>query len=123
MASLLITGIADNLTDSLSVHIYQEKSEEMAERQAFRTTVANFISRLTVSSSFILLFLLLPTPSAIIACVIWGFLLLSGLSYLLARARGVSALSEILKHASVAFVVIAIGKAIGLWILHVAGSA
>ena len=39
LASLLIIGIADNLTDSLSVHIYQE-SERLAGTHAFRTTVA-----------------------------------------------------------------------------------
>ncbi len=122
VASLLITGIADNLTDSLSVHIYQE-SEGLAERQAFQTTVANFIARLIVSISFILLFLFSPTSMAIFICVIWGFLLLSGLSYLLAKARRVGAASEIFKHAGVALVVIAIGKAVGLWIQNIMGAA
>ena len=54
VASLLIIGIADNLSDSLSVHIYQE-SERMARRQAFRTTIANYAARFTVSASFLVL--------------------------------------------------------------------
>jgi VIT1/CCC1 family predicted Fe2+/Mn2+ transporter len=115
VTSLLIIGIADNLTDSLSVHIYQE-SERLAERQAFRTTVGNFFTRVIVALSFIFLFLLFPTSTAIYICVIWGFILLSGLSYLLARIRRASAISEIWKHAAVALVVIALGKALGAWI-------
>jgi VIT1/CCC1 family predicted Fe2+/Mn2+ transporter len=115
VTSLLIIGIADNLTDSLSVHIYQE-SERLAERQAFRTTVANFFTRIFVAISFVLLFVLFPTSMAIYICVFWGFILLSGLSWLLARARGASVISEIWKHSSVALVVIALGKAIGVWI-------
>jgi len=115
VTGLLIIGIADNLTDSLSVHIYQE-SERMAESQALRTTVANFLTRIAVSLSFIALFSLLPTSTAIYVCVIWGFTLLSGLSYLLARVRRASAISEVWKHSAVAFVVIALSKAIGVWL-------
>src|SRR5918911_3640148 len=59
LGSLLIIGIADNLTDSLSVHIYQE-AERLAHRRAFATTVANYIARLLVTLSFVFLFLLLP---------------------------------------------------------------
>ena len=115
VTGLLIIGIADNLTDSLSVHIYQE-FERMAESQALRTTVANFLTRIAVSLSFIALFSLLPTSTAIYVCVIWGFALLSGLSYLLARVRRASAISEVWKHSAVAFVVIALSKAIGVWL-------
>jgi len=115
VASLLIIGIGDNLTDSLSVHIYQE-SEKLAERKAFRTTVGNFFTRLFVAFSFVVLFLLLPTSIAIYLCVAWGFVLLAGLSCLLARVRGASVVSEIWKHSAVALVVIALSKAIGVWI-------
>ena len=121
VGSLLIAGLADNLTDLLSIHIYQE-SEKLAERQAFRTTVANFIARLAVSLSFILLFLVLPTSIAIFTCVIWGFFLLSGLSDILAKGRHVSGLSEISKHVGVAMVIIVISEAIGLGIESIMGS-
>ncbi len=121
VTGLLIIGIADNLTDSLSVHIYQE-SEKLAERDAFRTTVANYFARLLVCIAFIAVLLLLPAPSAIIVSLILGFVLLSVLSYFLARARGVSTVSEILKHCTVAFVVIAISRAIGAWLPAMVGS-
>jgi len=96
VASLLVIGLADNLTDSLSVHIYQE-SERLAHRRAFQTTVSNFFARLVVTLSFVLLFVLSSGSTAIGVCVVWGLLLLSGLSYLLAKARQVSAFYEISK--------------------------
>lgn len=121
VGSLLITGIADNLTDSLSVHIYQE-AERLPGRQALRTTIANYAARLAVSGSFIGLFLLLPTWLAIKLCVLWGFCLLSGLSYLLAKTRRVAVISEIYKHAGVAAVVILISRIIGMSIRNMTGS-
>ena len=122
IGSLLIIGVADNLTDSLSVHIYQE-SERLAERRAFGTTIANYLARLIVTFSFVLLFLLLPGAVAIFGCAVWGFFLLSGLSYLLAKTRRVSPFSEIYKHAGVALVVIVISKTLGLWIQSMTGLA
>jgi hypothetical protein len=115
VGSLLVIGLADNLTDSLSVHIYQE-AERLAHRQALRTTVANYIARLTVTASFVLVVLLLPAQAAVFTAVAWGVFLLSGLSYLLAKARHVSATGEIFKHAGVALGVIVMSKAIGLLI-------
>jgi VIT1/CCC1 family predicted Fe2+/Mn2+ transporter len=122
VGSLLVIGLADNLTDSLSVHIYQE-SERLAHRQAFRTTVANYIARFTVTLSFVLLFLLLPAAIASFICVAWGLFLLSGLSYLLAKERQASVVGEIVKHTGVALTVIAMSKVIGLLIQGATGLA
>lgn len=116
IGSLLIIALADNLTDSLGVHVYQE-SERLAEREAFRTTVANFATRLLVSLSFVAVVLLAPTSvGAILLSLGWGFLLLAVLSYLLARAREVDPVREICKHCAVAVAVIALSGAIGTWI-------
>jgi len=117
VGSILIAGLADNLTDSLSVHMYQE-SERLPEREAFRTTLVNFAVRLAVSLSFALLFVLLPRTAAVRASLIWGFVLLSVLSYVVARRRSVPPFAEIWKHGLVATVVIAVSKGIGSWILR-----
>jgi hypothetical protein len=122
VGSLLVIGLADNLTDSLSVHIYQE-AERLAQRQAMSTTAANYIARMTVTASFVLLVLLLPARTATFTAVAWGIFLLSGLSYLLAKARQVSATGEIFKHAGVALGVIVMSKAIGLAIQGATGMA
>lgn len=122
LGSILIAGLADNLTDSLSVHIYQE-SEKLPEREAFRTTAINFVARFSVSLTFFLILVLLPRLTAVRLSVLWGFFLLSALSYLIARARGVSAFSEIWKHGVVAAIVILISRVIGIWILKVTSPA
>jgi hypothetical protein len=120
--SLLIFALADNLTDSLGIHIYQE-SERLNTPEAFRTTVANFLARLILALSFLALVLIAPGPAVVYLSILWGLILLSGLSYLLARARQVSALSEIFKHCAVALAVVALSKAIGIGIRAWIGQA
>jgi len=120
LASLLIIGIADNLSDSLSVHIYQE-AERLVQHHAFRTTVANYVARFLVAGSFFLVFLMLPATAAVFVSMAWGFFLLAVLSYLLAKARHVSALGEIVKHTGVAAAVVLVSKLTGLAIRSLVG--
>jgi len=111
--SLLILALADNLTDSLGLHIYQE-SERPPPREAFVTTVANFLTRLLLAFSFVALVLILPSPRVIYVSIVWGLSLLAGLSFVMARLRKVSAVLEIAKHCAVALAVIALSQLIGL---------
>jgi VIT1/CCC1 family predicted Fe2+/Mn2+ transporter len=115
ITALLIAGLADNLTDSLSVHIYQE-SERLQEREAFFGTLTNFAARLSLSLSFVLLVAALPISAATTAALIWGTLLLGAMSYLLARERQVSPFPEVVKHLVVAYLIIFASKGIGYWI-------
>lgn len=117
VSGLLVVALADNLSDSLGIHMYQE-AEKLEERAALRTTLANFVVRLLFALTFVLIVALLPASHAAIVALAWGFLLLGLLSYVLARVRGVSSLSEVGKHFAVAVVVIAVSRVIGLGILH-----
>jgi VIT1/CCC1 family predicted Fe2+/Mn2+ transporter len=112
LSGLLIIAIADNLTDSLSIHIYQE-SEQLDQREAFYSTLTNFAARLVLSLSFVFLVAVLPLGVAVIASMAWGMLLLIGLTYVVARSRKLPVLPEIWKHIAVAAVVILSSKTIG----------
>lgn len=115
VSALLIAAVADNLTDSLSVHMYQE-SEGLERREIFVGTLSNFATRLVVCLTFVLMAALLARHTAAVAGIVWGLSLLSALSYMLARQRQVSALSEVGKHLAVALVIIFVSKSIGQWI-------
>jgi len=120
VASLLIFAIADNLSDSLSIHVYQE-SERLEERAAFRATVANFATRFGLSAGFVAIVILLAPPLAVIAALTWGGLALVMLTALVARDRGAPVVPEIAKHLAVAAVVIVASKGIGGWLQHAIG--
>jgi hypothetical protein len=121
VSSLLIFAVADNISDSLSIHMYQE-AEKLDERSAFRATLTNFVARLLITLSFVMIAMLLAYPYAGIVALVWGFLLLTGLSYALAMERCVSPMAEIGKHLGVAVLVIAASRVIGSWIFfHVHG--
>jgi VIT1/CCC1 family predicted Fe2+/Mn2+ transporter len=115
ITALLIAALADNLTDSLSVHVYQE-SERLEEKEAFKGTLTNFVVRLVLCVSFAILVATLPTYLALVCSIVWGMLLLGILSYVLAKERGVPPVSEAVKHIAVACAAVLVSRLIGNWI-------
>ncbi len=115
VSALLIAGIADNLTDSLSVHIYQE-SQRLDPHDVFVGTLTNFAARLAIYLGFVTIVGLLPMHLAIVGTVVFGALLLVALTYLIARERSVPVLPEVATHLIVAAIVILASKGIGYWI-------
>jgi hypothetical protein len=112
ISALLIAGFADNMTDSLSVHFYQE-SERLDGHEAFIGTLSNFATRLAVCLVFVLLVAAFPIRIAIAAALVFGTFLLGTLTYTIARQRQVEAVPEVAKHLAVAFAVILASRAIG----------
>ena len=115
ISALLIAAVADNLTDSLSVHMYQE-SERLEQTEVFIGTLSNFVTRLIVCMSFVVIVLVSPGHLAAVWGMAWGMSLLIVLTCLLARYRRVGALSEIGKHIAVAVAIILVSKNVGRWI-------
>jgi VIT1/CCC1 family predicted Fe2+/Mn2+ transporter len=115
VSGLLIIAVADNISDSLSIHVYQE-SEGLESKSAFRSTITNFLARFLATFTFVVLVIALPSALVGPILLAWGLVLLSVLTYLLARERGVSAASEIVKHVAVALLVVFVSRTLGVWI-------
>jgi VIT1/CCC1 family predicted Fe2+/Mn2+ transporter len=111
VAGLLIIGIADNLSDTLGIHIHEESDSRGSD--AFSLSVSNYATRLLAVCSFVLLVLILPLGVARVVSLVWGVILLSVLTYFIALARSARPLPEILKHLLVAAAVIALSQVVG----------
>jgi vacuolar iron transporter family protein len=75
VSGLLIIAVADNLSDSLSIHIYQE-SENLEAPAAFRATLTNFAARFLVVMSFVGIVIAFRGRASQAVATVWGMLLL-----------------------------------------------
>jgi hypothetical protein len=107
VSALLIATFADNLTDALSIHIFQE-SEKLDQKNAFYGTITNFVTRLLLSISFVLLVGLFPLEHVAKGAIVLEMSLLTILTYLVARERKVKPMLEVVKYLLVASAVIII---------------
>lgn len=112
IGGLLVIGVADNISDSLGIHIYKE-SEAVNKKESLISTVGNFTARLVISFTFILIIQFLPANQAQIAAIVWGLFLIAAISYFISKYNKANLFLEIIKHITAALIVIAASKYIG----------
>ena len=115
VVSLLVFAVADNVSDSLGLHIFQE-SELKQPGVISVSTFSNFFTRLSLVLVFVLLVALLPIGIAVVVSLVYGISLLSLLSYLIAKERKSSPYSSIFAHIAIAVLVIIVSYVLRVWI-------
>lgn len=120
IGALLVIAVADNIADSLGIHIYRE-STSTKEENTRMFTISNFITRFGITLTFVVLFALLPVTYAAITCAVIGFGILVFLSYLIGVQRKTNTLREIGIHLGIAVPVIIISHFLGQLIFSIFG--
>ena len=116
IGGILVIALADNISDSLGIHIFQE-SECVDKKEVWLSTITNFLTRFFVSLSFVALIVLLPLSVAVPCSIIWGMGLLATISYSIAKGRGLNPYPAILEHFSIAIAVIIASEFVGKWLI------
>ena len=109
-------AIADNIADTFGIHIYQE-SECIDNKEIWFSTLSNFLTRIFVSLTFVILVAALPIVLAVPCSICWGLALLAIMSYAIAKDRKVNPYSEIFKHIIIATFVITLSHFIGRYLI------
>ena len=118
ITSLLVFAIADNISDSLGLHIYKE-SEGASSRETRMFTYGNYIVRLFLSATFVLIVLLFSSYLAFVVSFLWGTILLAILSYLIAKKKKTNPSLEIIWHLIIALMVVLGSRFFGNLILKI----
>lgn len=105
IGAMLVIALADNISDSAGIHIYQE-SECVETKEVWLSTFTNFLTRVLVSLTFISLVFFLSINAAVICSIIWGLSLLALMSYFIARDKKIDPYLAILEHLGIATIVI-----------------
>jgi vacuolar iron transporter family protein len=116
IGSILVVALADNISDSLGIHIYQE-TERFKTREVWLSTLTNFIARLLVSMVFVLFITFLPLVPAVIILTVFGMLLLGFISYFVAKRRNRNPYIAIVEHIGIAIFVIIFSRILGQLII------
>ncbi len=120
IGALLVIAVADNIADSLGIHIYRESTATQKENTRM-FTISNFITRFGITLTFVALFAFLQVDLAAIFCTAIGIGVLVFLSYLIGVQRKTSIAKEIAVHVGIAIPVIIISHFLGQLIFTVFG--
>lgn len=116
IGGILAIAIADAFSDALGIHIAEESENRHTTGQVWAATITTFLVKFIFALTFIVPVLLLPLSTAIIASLVWGFGILSVLSYVIAKSQGKPPWKIIGEHGLIAVVVIAITHWVGNWV-------
>lgn len=116
IGGILTIAIADAFSDALGIHLAEESKSHNSEQHVWESTIATFLTKFFCALTFILPVLFFSLETAVIINIFWGLLLLSGLSFHIAKNSGTKPIKVISEHLAIAIVVIAITHILGDWI-------
>lgn len=113
IGGILTIAIADAFSDALGIHI-SEESKKRPEREVWESTISTFLSKFFFALTFVVPVLLSASLSgAVYISVGWGLLMLSVLSYFIAREENEAPWKVIGEHLFIAVLVVVLSHYVG----------
>lgn len=116
IGGILTIAVADAMSDALGIHVSEESKNSGPTKQIWEATLATFAAKFVVSATFIIPVLFVPLDQAIGISIVWGLLLLTALSFFIARAQAIAPWKVIGEHLFIALCVVTITHAVGDWV-------
>lgn len=116
VGGILTIAIADSFSDAAGIHISEESENKHTTKQIWVSTLSTFLSKFVFTLTFIIPIILFDLSTAIKAGIIWGFSVLSILSYYIAKSQDVKPWKVIAEHLLIALTVIIATHFAGNWI-------
>ena len=113
IGGILTIAIADSLSDSLGIHISEESENKHTEKEIWESTFFTFLSKFTISSSFIISIIFLELNYAIWISIFWGLTLLCLFSYILSKDQNVQSWKVVIEHLIIGLIVIFLAHYVG----------
>ena len=113
LGGIITIAIADALSDALGMHVSEESRKKATEKNVWTATISTFISKFLFAITFAVPVLILDLGTAVLVSVIYGFLLLSVLSYYLAKQQKTEPWKAITEHLAIGVLVIIITNIVG----------
>lgn len=113
IGGILTIAIADAFSDALGIHVSEEAENKHTGKEIWESTLSTFFFKFIFALIFVVPVILLELLTAIMICVIFGLILLGGLSYYVAKDQNAKPWKVIAEHLIIAIVVIVITHYVG----------
>ena len=121
LGGIFTIAIAYACSDAFGIHIAEESETIHTKKEIWVSTLATFVTKLGFAMTFMIPVLVFELEMAINVGVIWGMMMLTILSYTIAKDQGESPLKIIGEHVAIALLVIFVTHYIGDWVTDVFG--
>lgn len=119
IGGILTIALADSFSDALGIHISQESQNKYSDKEIWEATLATLFSKLFFALTFIAPVLVFELSQAILISVIWGLLILSIFSFVIANEHRKNPWKVVVEHLVIGLIVALITHFAGTWIATV----
>jgi len=116
VGGIIAIAIADAFSDAVGIHISEESENRHSTREIWESTLSTFISKLFFALTFVIPVVLLPLNVAIVASILWGLLIITLLSFSVARQQRIAVHKVAVEHLVIVVLVIILTHYVGDWI-------
>lgn len=117
LGGIILIAIADSLSDAMGIHISEEAgSKQTTQKQIWESTFSTVFFKVIFTLTFAIPVLLFSLNLALLVSVVYGFLLITVISYNIAKNRKEKPLKAIFEHLIIAIFVIITTYFVGKWI-------
>ena len=113
VVGIIVLAISDALSDAIGIHVSEEAEMEHTTEELWKSALLTFISKLSVTLSFIIPIEILDLPTAILASIIWGISLITIFSFYMAKSQGQRPYTATAEHVIITLLVILIAHYLG----------
>lgn len=106
LGGILTIAIADSFSDALGMHMSEESKDGNKQKEIWQTTIATLLSKFGFAITFIIPVIFLDLTLAVIVNCLWGIILLTIISLIMAKSQKRSSIGIIAEHLIIASVVI-----------------
>jgi len=106
IGGVLTIAVADAFSDALGIHISEESEKKHSTKEIWESTLFTFLAKFFFALTFVLPVLVFELSTAIIISVIWGLLVVSVLSFEVAREERKKPWKVVGEHLFISIVVI-----------------
>jgi VIT1/CCC1 family predicted Fe2+/Mn2+ transporter len=119
LGGVLTIAIADACSDAFGIHIAEESETVHTPKEIWVATIATFATKFGFALTFIVPVFVFELDMAINIGIIWGMLVLTILSYQIAKDQQESPWKIIGEHIAIALLVVFLTHFVGDWITEV----
>jgi len=122
IGGVITIAVADGMSDALGIHISKEAENTLSTAQLWVATGVTFAAKFLMALSFLVPILLLPLNMAVWVSIGWGMLVITLLSFGVARSQREGPALVIAEHLSIALVVVVLTHLLGQWVASMFGA-
>jgi VIT1/CCC1 family predicted Fe2+/Mn2+ transporter len=119
VSEIVVLAVSDALSDAMGIHVSEEAEDEHSAREIWEASAFTFLSKLSITLTFLVPITLLELQTAVATSAIWGLLLVAFFSFWMAKSQKKNPYKAVAEHIMITILVIILTNYLGFLVYQI----